>query len=100
MRRALFPLTLLLAGAPLAAAAECYTVIDKAGRIIYRDTFIPIDLSKPVSEAMRTLFPGGQLIISPDSGTCTPVAPSSPVNPVAREVAPESSTTRMTYKGR
>jgi hypothetical protein len=100
MKLALVPVSLLLAGAPMLAAAECYTVYDKAGRIIYRDTFIPIDLSKPVTEALRPLFPNGQLIISPDAGTCTPVSPSSPVNPMAGEATPDSSTTRMTYKGR
>jgi hypothetical protein len=100
MKRALVPFLLLLAGAPLAAAAECYTVYDKAGRIIYRDTFIPIDLTKPVTEALRPLFPDGQLVISPDAGTCTPIAPSSPVNPMAGEALPDPAPTRMTYQGR
>ena len=100
MKRALIPLSFLLAGAPMVAAAECYTVYDKAGRIIYRNTFIPIDLSKPVSEAMRSLFPDGQLVISPDAGTCTPVSPSSPVSPMAGEAAPDPTPTRMTFKGR
>jgi hypothetical protein len=49
---------------------------------------------------LRPQFPGGQLIISPDAGTCTPVSPSSPVNPMAGEATPDPSTTRMTYKGR
>jgi hypothetical protein len=100
MNRAIIPLATLLACAPLAAAAECYTVYDKAGRIIYRDTFIAIDLSKPITEALRPLFPGAQLVISVDTGNCTPIAPSSPVNPMAGEAAPDPTTTKMTYKGR
>ena len=100
MKNAVIPLALALACIPSLGRAECYTVYDKSGSIIYRDTFIPIDLSKPITEALRPLFPGAQLIISVDTGTCTPVAPSSPVNPMAGEAAPEPSTTRMTYKGR
>ncbi|HSD52975.1 MAG TPA: hypothetical protein VLC47_02360 [Burkholderiales bacterium] len=100
MKNAVIPLALALACIPSLVRAECYTVYDKAGRIIYRDTFIPIDLSKPITEALQPLFPGGQLIIAVDTGTCTPIVPSSPVNPMAGEAAPEPSTTRMTYKGR
>ena len=100
MKNAVIPLAFVLGCVPSLVQAECYTVYDKAGRIIYRNTFIPIDLSKPVSEAMRSLFPDGQLVISPDAGTCTPVSPSSPVNPMAGEAAPDPTPTRMTFKGR
>jgi hypothetical protein len=96
----MIPLALVLGCVPALVQAECYTVYDKAGRIVFRDTFIPVDLSKPVSEAVRTLFPGGHLVIAVDTGTCTPIAPSSPVSPMQGEAPPDSSTTKMTYRGR
>jgi hypothetical protein len=89
----------LLAGwLPLHAAAVCFTVFE-GDRIVYRDLSSPIDLSGPISDAMRGKYPGGQLIISTQDDNCTlitavtavnirspaeapaPMAPSKPVAP-------------------
>jgi hypothetical protein len=65
------------------AWAECYTVYDRAHRIVYRDTRTPIDLSGPIGEAMRAWYPGGHLVIGGDPRTCTPIDPRAPVDPMS-----------------
>jgi hypothetical protein len=71
----------LTAAAP--AWANCFTVFDRSNVIVYRSWITPIDLSGPISAALPARFPGGHLVISNDMTQCTPVEPSSPVNPMA-----------------
>jgi hypothetical protein len=63
------------------AAAMCYVVYDAQSRIVYRGAQTPVDLSGTVTAAMRGKFPGGQLVISNDMRLCTPIEPTSPVDP-------------------
>jgi hypothetical protein len=73
-------LSVLLAGwLPLNAAAVCFTVLEGT-RIVYRDLVSPIDLSGPISEAMRYKYPGGQLLISTEDDLCTLITPTTAVD--------------------
>lgn len=87
-------IALLVALAPLHAAAACFTVFDNQNRIIYRDTVSPIDLTGPVTDALRAKFPGGHLVISGEDQKCIPIVPGSPVDTrgVAMSSAPPEAT--------
>ncbi len=64
-------LTLLAALAvPALAEANCYSVYDAQNRLSLQTAVAPIDLSRPISEAMRTRFPGGFLVMIPDTANC------------------------------
>jgi hypothetical protein len=54
----LFP---LLAAASFNAAA-CYTVYDRANRILYQGEEAPVDMSRPIHETLPARYPGGQLV--------------------------------------
>jgi hypothetical protein len=54
----LFP---LLAVASFNAAA-CYTVYDRANRIVYQGEEAPVDMSRPIHETLLARYPGGQLV--------------------------------------
>lgn len=82
---------LLLALASSSAWAECYTVYDQRHRIVYRDTRAPIDLSGPITEAMRAWSPGGHLVIGGDPRGCTPIDPRLPVDPMSGAAARPAS---------
>jgi len=81
MKRALMFLAVLLGGMPMYASAMCYIVYDAQSRIVYRNTSTPIDLSGPITPALRAKFPGGQLVITDDMTGCTPIDPSAPFDP-------------------
>jgi hypothetical protein len=76
-------LVLMIGVLPPHASASCFTVYDRANRIVYRDVLTPIDLSGPITEAMRAWFPGGHLVISGEARGCTPIDPQAPVDPMA-----------------
>lgn len=60
-------LPLLLALAPVGAAAStCYTLLDAAGATVYRGPTAPIDMSRPISDALRDTYPGHHLIFGHD----------------------------------
>lgn len=84
MNRLLVALALAALAGP--AAAECFTVLQK-NLIVYRSELTPIDLSGPIHTALQKRFPGGQLVISDDVRNCTPIDPSSPVNPTTGAAA-------------
>lgn len=64
-------LTLLAALAvPTLAEANCYSVYDAQNRLSFQTAVAPIDLSRPISEAMRVRFPGGFLVMIPDDTDC------------------------------
>jgi len=79
MKRILALLTLLAGWLPLHATAVCFTVFE-GDRIVYRDLVSPIDLSGPISDAMREKYPRGQLIISTQDDNCTLITPITAVN--------------------
>jgi hypothetical protein len=87
MKRILASLILLAGWLPLHAAAVCFTVFE-GDRIVYRDLATPIDLSGPISDAMRDKYPGGQLIINTENEHCTTITPITAVNIRAPAEAP------------
>jgi hypothetical protein len=87
MKRILAPLILLAGLLPLPALAVCFTVFD-GDRIVYRALATPVDLSEPISDAMRDKYPRGQLIISPEDDKCTLITAVTAVNIRAPAEAP------------
>ncbi|MGB8436537.1 MAG: hypothetical protein WCE38_20000 [Burkholderiales bacterium] len=87
MKRILAPLILLAGLLPLPALAVCFTVFD-GDRIVYRDLATPVDLSQPISDAMRDKYPRGQLIIAPENDNCTLITAFTSVNIRAPAEAP------------
>ena len=87
MKRILAPLILLAGLLPPPALAVCFTVFD-GDRIVYRNLETPVDLSEPISDAMRDKYPRGQLIISPDDENCTLITAVTAVDIRAPAEAP------------
>ena len=81
MKRALMLSAVLLGGMPTYGSAMCYIVYDAQTRIIYRNTTTPVDLSGPISQAVRAKFPGAQMIIMDDITGCSPIDPGAPFDP-------------------
>jgi len=81
MKRALMLAAVLLGGMPTYGSAMCYIVYDAQTRIIYRNTTTPVDLSGPISQAVRAKFPGAQMIIMDDIIGCSPIDPGAPFDP-------------------
>jgi hypothetical protein len=99
VRNAITPLVLLLCAVATPARGECYTVYDRASRIVYRSELTPIDLSGPIRAGLQKTFPGGQLVISGDVQRCTRIEPSSPVDPMTGAAAPaDTAPTRVPMK--
>jgi hypothetical protein len=57
-------LVLLLVGVSPLVFADCYSVIDPNGNVVYQAVDSPIDLSRPVSEGLAVSYPGHHLIIA------------------------------------
>lgn len=81
MKRAVMLAAVLLGGMPAYGSAMCYIVYDAQSRIIYRDTTTPVDLSGPISQAVKAKFPGAQMIIMDDITGCSPIDPGAPFDP-------------------
>lgn len=81
MKRALMLSAVLLGGLPTYGSAMCYIVYDAQSRIVYRNTLTPVDLSGPITPALRAKFPGGQMVIMDDNTGCSPIDPSAPFDP-------------------
>jgi hypothetical protein len=76
-------LAAVLGALPAVAQALCYTVYGANQVIIWRGTDTPIDLSRPVHEGMRKVFPQGSfLVIEEDTRSCTPVGPADFFGPM------------------
>jgi hypothetical protein len=43
-------------------ATACYTVYDRANRIVYQGEEAPVDMSRPIHETLPARYPGGQLV--------------------------------------
>ncbi len=87
MKRILATLILAAGWLPLHAGAVCFTVFD-GDQIVYRDLASPIDLSGPISDALRDKYPRGQLIISTEDENCTLITAVTAVNIRAPAEAP------------
>jgi hypothetical protein len=61
MGRSKTVLLVLLGLAPLPALA-CFTVFDRADRIVYLSEKPPVDMSLPLHETVPARFPGGHLV--------------------------------------
>jgi hypothetical protein len=86
MKRAILPL-LLLGGLPAYAGATCYTVYDPQNRIVFRAPYTPVDLSGPITAAVRAKFPGGHMVISDEDLRCTLIEPNAPFDPFTGAVS-------------
>ena len=83
MKRLVLLSALAASGLPSVALALCYTVYGSGGVVIWRGTNAPVDLSKPVHEGMRAIFPAGSfLLIEEDTRACTPIGPQDFFGPM------------------
>jgi hypothetical protein len=87
MKRSLLALALVPAAFASAAQAACFTVVDRANRILYRSEIPPVDLSVPIHQTLPRVFPGSQLVISDETRMCTSIDPASPVDPMTGAAA-------------
>lgn len=81
---------LILAAGGLASlhvAAQCYTVYDSEDRVLYHAAQSPVDMSKPLSETVPGVFPGGRLVFD-NFSSCDELRPLTP--PVAA-LAPDTA---------
>ena len=51
--------------------AACYTVYDRNDRILYRGDSSPVDISRPLSVQIQTIWPDASMVVTPDSALCT-----------------------------
>jgi hypothetical protein len=58
-------------------AAACYTVYDRANRILYQGEEAPVDMSRPIHETLPLRYPGGQLVFDNETD-CASVNLRSP----------------------
>ena len=86
MKRALIILALAAAAPAAPAWADCYTVYQR-NLIVYRAEMTPVDLAPPIHQTLQKRFPGGQLVISSETKTCTYIDPASPVDPATGAAA-------------
>ncbi len=75
-------LTLLAATLlPAVASANCYSVYDTQNRLNYQSNVAPIDLSLRISDAMRSRFPTGYMVMIPDGEDCREFRSGGTVQP-------------------
>lgn len=67
--RILILVVLMLAFSSTSFAA-CYTVYDKSDKPVYKSSEPPFDLSIPISEGIKSKYPGGYLIQSSERASC------------------------------
>lgn len=73
----------VLVALPGSATALCYTVFGPNQVVIWRGTNTPIDLSKPIHEGMRQMFPAGNFLVIEDGReSCTPIGPQDYFGPM------------------
>jgi hypothetical protein len=85
-RQLLLASLLGLAGLP---AFACYTVYDSANRVLYQGDKPPVDMSRPLSEAVHERFPGGSMVFD-QSAECAVISPVAMGNggPLTRTSSP------------
>jgi hypothetical protein len=52
------------------ASASCFFVYGPSNQLVYRSVISPIDLSRPISDGLRSRFSGGHLVMIPDEDGC------------------------------
>jgi hypothetical protein len=68
----------LLLGLAAGQALACYTVYDRAGRVVYNDEAPPVDMSRPIHETLPARFPDAHMAFDTQTA-CDSIAPLSPV---------------------
>jgi hypothetical protein len=68
MRHAYLLLCAVLGAASFNASA-CYTVYDRADRVVYQSDDPPVDMSRPLHETLPSRYPGGHMVFD-TSGEC------------------------------
>lgn len=53
-----------LLGAASLEALACFTVYDRADRVVYQSQTPPVDMSQPLHETLPARFPGGHMIFN------------------------------------
>ena len=82
-------LALLAPQLALAAPAfDCFTIYNAANVIVYRSTSSPINLSRPISQALAEQYPGAHLIWTRDDQACPALPATSAVNGMPQELRP------------
>lgn len=79
-------LSFLAIAASLPAQA-CYTVYDSASRVVYRSAQPPVDMSRPLHDALAQRFPGGQMVFDTASA-CEAIVPEARARVAASRAAP------------
>jgi hypothetical protein len=54
-------------------ALACYTIYDRANRVIYHAAAAPVDMRYPLHQTLPAVFPGGHLVFSVSDTQCPPV---------------------------
>ena len=61
---------LVAALVPTVASASCFFIYGPKNQLVYRSTITPIDLSRPISDSMRSRFGGNHFVMIPDETGC------------------------------
>lgn len=62
---------------PSLASASCFSIYSGQDKLVYQSTVNPVDLSLPLSQALRPRFPNSLMVMDPDDSSCTEVGPGS-----------------------
>ncbi len=82
--RTLLACVLALAGTQ---ALACYTVYDRAGRVVYNEETPPVDMSRPLHETLPARFPGAHMVFD-EQATCDSIVPVSRLAAASRLGSP------------
>ena len=52
------------------ATAACFTVFDAADRVVYQSTAPPVDISRPISQAVAAVYPRNYHLLMADDSYC------------------------------
>jgi hypothetical protein len=64
-------------------AGQCFTVYGADNLAAFQSDKSPIDLSRPISEQMKTRFPGHHLVMTQGSGECAEISkPGGDTKPI------------------
>jgi len=77
----------LAATAAAFQAQACYTVYDGSGRVTWRSTQAPVDMSLPLHDTLPQRFPGGHMVFD-STDACQAVVPAAPRRGVTAGPAP------------
>jgi hypothetical protein len=77
VKRVLFCSMLLCASVQ---AIACYTVYDRAGRVVYQGEDAPVDMSLQIQDALAARFPGGHMIFD-TAVDCPSIVAAAPATP-------------------